>query len=70
MRLIGKLSIAAFKMFFRQKEAIIWTILLPLFMIFLFSFVNFDSLGTVSLGIVNHSQDKDIQARYGRNSAM
>ncbi len=57
MRLKGKLIVAAFKMFFRQKEAIIWTILLPLFMIFLFSFVNFDSLGTVSLGIVNHSQD-------------
>ena len=57
MRLKGKLIIAGFKMFFRQKEAIIWTILLPLFMIFLFSFVNFGSLGTVSLGIVNHSQD-------------
>ena len=63
MRLIGKLSIAAFKMFFRQKEAIIWTILLPLFMIFLFSFVNFDSLGTVSLGIVNHSQDTVLVSR-------
>jgi ABC-2 type transport system permease protein len=63
MRLKGKLIVAAFKMFFRQKEAIIWTILLPLFMIFLFSFVNFDSMGTVSLGIVNHSQDTLLVSR-------
>lgn len=46
---------ASFKMFLRQREAIIWTILLPLFMIFLFSFVKFDGLGRVTLGIVNHS---------------
>lgn len=63
MRLKGKLAIAAFKMFVRQKEAIIWTIALPLFMIFLFSFVDFDSLGTVSLGIVNHSQDTVLLSR-------
>jgi ABC-2 type transport system permease protein len=48
---------ASFKMFIRQKEAIIWTILLPLFMVFLFSFVKFDGIGHVAVGIVNHSQD-------------
>jgi len=57
MRLKAKLIAASFKMFIRQREAIIWTILLPLFMVFLFSFVNFDGLGHVSVGIVNHSQD-------------
>jgi ABC-2 type transport system permease protein len=44
-------------MFFRQGEAILWSVLLPLFMIFLFSFVNFDGLGTVTLGVVNNSRD-------------
>ncbi len=57
MRLKGKLIIAALKMFTRQREAILWTILLPLFMVFLFSFVKFDGLGSISLGLVNHSQD-------------
>ncbi len=57
MRLKGKLIVAALKMFLRQREAILWTVLLPLFMVFLFSFVKFDGLGSVSLGIVNRSQD-------------
>jgi ABC-2 type transport system permease protein len=57
MRLKTKLMLASFKMFIRQREAIIWTILLPLFMVFLFSFVKFDGLGRVSVGVVNHSQD-------------
>jgi ABC-2 type transport system permease protein len=49
--------LASLKMFMRQREAIIWTILLPLFMVFLFSFVKFDGLGRVSVGVVSHSQD-------------
>lgn len=60
MRLKIKLMVAAFKMFIRQREAIIWTILLPLFMVFLFSFVNFDGLGHVRVGIVNHSPDSTL----------
>lgn len=57
MRLKIKLMAASFKMFIRQREAIIWTILLPLFMIFLFSFVKFDGIGQIAVGVVNHSQD-------------
>jgi len=57
MRLKAKLMLASFKMFIRQREAIIWTMLLPLFMVFLFSFVKFDGIGHVAVGIVNHSQD-------------
>jgi ABC-2 type transport system permease protein len=60
MRLKLKLMAAVFKMFIRQREAIIWTILLPLFMVFLFSFVNFDGLGHISVGIVNHSADSTL----------
>lgn len=57
MRLTLKLMAASFKMFIRQREAILWTMLLPLFMVFLFSFVKFDGIGHVDIGIVNHSQD-------------
>ena len=57
MRLKAKLMAASFKMFIRQREAIIWTMILPLFMVFLFSFVKFDGIGHVSVGVVNHSQD-------------
>ncbi|HTK81476.1 MAG TPA: ABC transporter permease [Bacteroidota bacterium] len=57
MRLKLKLIASALKMFVRQKEAIIWTVLLPLFMVFLFSFVKFDGLGTISMGLVNNSSD-------------
>jgi ABC-2 type transport system permease protein len=60
MRLKIKLMAASFKMFIRQREAIIWTILLPLFMVFLFSFVKFDGIGHVRVGIVNHSPDSTL----------
>jgi len=60
MRLKIKLMAASFKMFIRQREAIIWTILLPLFMVFLFSFVKFGGIGSVSIGIVNHSPDSSL----------
>jgi len=60
MRLKWKLTVASVKMFVRQKEAILWSILLPLFMVFLFSFVNFDGLGTVTVGVVNLSRDSSL----------
>ena len=51
MRLQWKLTVASLKMFTRQKEAIIWTMLLPLFMVFLFGFVSFGGLGKVQIGV-------------------
>jgi ABC-2 type transport system permease protein len=57
MRLKLILTAAALKMFLRQREAILWTILLPLFMIFLFSFVQFGNFDTITLGVVNRSTD-------------
>ena len=58
MRLKYKLFLASLKMLFRQREAILWSILLPLFMILLFSFVRFDGMGSISLGIVNEAGEK------------
>ena len=51
MRLRWKLTVASLKMFTRQKEAIIWTMLLPLFMVFLFGFVSFEGLGPIRIGV-------------------
>ena len=55
MRLKWKIFVASLKMFVRQREAIIWTLLFPLFMIFLFGFVKFDGIGRLDLGIVNEA---------------
>jgi ABC-2 type transport system permease protein len=58
MRLKWKIFVASLKMFFRQREAIIWTLLFPLFMITLFGFVQFDGIGKLDLGIANEAGDK------------
>src|SRR5262245_21976096 len=57
MRLKWKLVIASTKMLFRQREAVIWTFLLPLLMIFLFALVDFGGVGRLALGVVNNSGD-------------
>ncbi|MBI5473220.1 MAG: ABC transporter permease [Ignavibacteriae bacterium] len=54
-RLKWKLFLASLKMLFRQREAVLWSILLPLFMILLFSFVRFDGMGRLDLGVVNQA---------------
>lgn len=56
MRVKWKLTVASLKMYFRQREAIIWTFILPLFIVSIFAFVRFDSLGSIRLGVVNESQ--------------
>jgi ABC-2 type transport system permease protein len=55
MRLKWKLFAANLKMFFRQREAIIWTIIMPLFMVSIFGFVTFDGIGRVDVGVVNEA---------------
>ena len=55
MNLKWKLMVASLKMFFRQREAIIWTLLLPLFMVFLFSLADFGGTDRLPIGIVNNT---------------
>jgi ABC-2 type transport system permease protein len=57
MRLKWKLFVASLKMLVRQREAILWSLLLPLFMILLFSFVRFDGVGRLDVGVVNEAGD-------------
>lgn len=59
MRLKWKILVASMKMFIRQREAIVWTILMPLFMITLFGFVKFDGMGRLDLGVVDESGGKN-----------
>jgi ABC-2 type transport system permease protein len=58
MRLKWKIFVASLKMFSRQREAIIWTLLLPIFMITIFGFVKFDGMGRLGLGIVNEAGEQ------------
>jgi ABC-2 type transport system permease protein len=53
MRLKWKLTVASIKMFFRQKEAIIWSIIFPVFMMTLFGLAKFGGIGRVNCGLVN-----------------
>lgn len=56
MRLKWKLTIACVKMFFRQKEALFWTLFFPLFMIILFGFVKFDTAPLIDVGVIQDNQ--------------
>ncbi len=58
MRIIWNLTVASFKMYFRQREALIWSFLLPLFLIILFSFVRFNGMGTIDVGIILGAKDR------------
>jgi ABC-2 type transport system permease protein len=58
MRLKWKIFVASLKMFSRQREAIVWTLLMPLLMITLFGFVKFDGMGRLDLGVVNEAGDR------------
>ena len=54
-KLIWKLTVASTTMYLRQREAIIWSLVLPVFVILLFGLVQFDGTTRVSMGIVNEA---------------
>ena len=58
MRVRWKLTVASLKIFTRQKEAIIWTMLLPVFMVVLFGFISFEGLGKIQIGLVNQENSE------------
>lgn len=55
MRIKLKLTLASLKMYLRQREAIIWNFLLPVFIIVLFGFVKFGGVGHMHVGLVNEA---------------
>jgi ABC-2 type transport system permease protein len=50
-----KLTLVSIKMFFRQREAILWTLLFPLLLVILFGFVRFGGMGRLDVGVVNEA---------------
>jgi ABC-2 type transport system permease protein len=72
VRLLAILTLASAKMFLRQREAILWTLILPLFLIGLFSLIKFDGTGSLDIGIVGpHSPDADsIRSALARIEAV
>jgi ABC-2 type transport system permease protein len=67
MRIKWKLTAASIKMFFREKEAVFWTIFLPLFMVILFGLVRFDPQ-RIALGFVNQAGAKSEELRKSLKS--
>ncbi len=65
MRIQWMLTLASLKMFIRQREAILWTILFPLLVVILFGFVRFNGVGKIELGVVNEAgaQGADLLSR-------
>ncbi len=47
------MTVAALKMYLRQRETVIWAFFFPLLLLGLFGFIRFDGVGTMHLGVVN-----------------
>lgn len=54
MRRKWKMAVASLKMYIRQREAMLWSFLFPLMIVVLFSFVHFDGMGAIGIGIVRN----------------
>ena len=51
--MIWTITLAALKMYLRQRETVIWAFFFPLLLLGIFGFVKFDGIGHVHLGVVN-----------------
>ena len=49
------LTVAALKMWFRDRQAIFWSLFLPLLLMVIFGVLNFGAFGSVDLGIVDEA---------------
>ena len=49
------LTVAALKMWFRDRQAIFWSLFLPLMLMVIFGILNFGAFGSVDLGIVDEA---------------
>ena len=49
------LTVAALKMWFRDRQAIFWSLFLPLLLMVIFGIINFGAFGSVELGIVDQA---------------
>ena len=49
------LTIASLKMYYRNRQAIFWTLVLPLMFIVIFGLLNFGAFSTVNMGLVDEA---------------
>jgi ABC-2 type transport system permease protein len=49
------LTVSALKMWFRDRQAIFWSLFLPLMLMVIFGIINFGAFGSVDLGIVDEA---------------
>jgi len=50
--------IASMKMFIRDRQALFWSIFLPMVIMVIFGVVNWQSMGSIKLGVVDQSQNE------------
>ena len=50
------LTIASLKMYYRNRQAIFWTLVLPLMFIVIFGLLNFGSFSNVDMGVVDEAE--------------
>jgi ABC-2 type transport system permease protein len=55
------LTLASMKMWFRDRQALFWSLFLPLMLMVIFGVLNFGSLGRIDLGIVDHADNAESQ---------
>ena len=65
---IWTLTLASLKMWFRDRQAIFWTLFLPLLLMVIFGILNFGAFGSVNLGIIDQADNetsRDLVASLG-----
>jgi ABC-2 type transport system permease protein len=55
------LTLASLKMWFRDWQALFWTLFLPLLIMIIFGFIDFGALGEVELGVVDQAHNETSQ---------
>ena len=51
------LTIVALKMYFRNRQAIFWTMFLPLLLMLIFGLINFGEFSRIDMGVVDQAQN-------------
>src|SRR3972149_1059456 len=61
MKKLYKFSIASIKMFFRNRQALFFSLFLPLMIMVIFGVIDFDSMGNVRLEVIDNIKNKQSQ---------
>jgi ABC-2 type transport system permease protein len=55
------LTVASLKMWFRDRQALFWSLFLPLLLMVIFGILDFGSLGRIDLGLIDHADNQASQ---------